>query len=802
MQKAVFLLCAATVVLPAQPFTTVASFSGSNGANPQVALIQGTDGDFYGTTDWGGAYNHGTVFRVTPTGEVTALHNFAFTDGGSPLGTLIQATDGNFYGTTNTGGANNYGTIFRITPTGTLTTLYNFCAQSNCIDGQNPVAGLIQASDGNLYGTASGGGPNGVGTIFEITLSGAFSTLHNFNGTDGMTPYGGLVQSTDGDLYGTTAWGGTGSGTAYKVTLAGVLTTLHIFNSTDGVRPYATLIQANDGNFYGTTELGGSNNFGTIFKVTPAGAFTSLYGFAGPEGQQPYCGLIQATDGNLYGTAANGGANGYGSIFKMTLAGVLTTVHSFASTDGANPYGALMKAADRSLYGTTSEGGLSGAGTVFRLTLANPFQAPLVTTGAASAVTTNAATLAGSVNPNGVDTHVWFAYGISSSLSVSTLTPQQDAGSGTSAVPISANITGLNPSTTYYFLVWGQNSGGTSQGSVMSFTTTGASTGYDIAGEITLAGNALPDVTVTVSGPGNNSAATNSLGLYGVEVAAGGNYTLTPSLSGYTFSPASATFNNVSSNQTQNFTAAVASGGPVITSAGVVNGASFQAGIVPDSWLTIYGTSLSSTTDTWTDAVINGNLPQALDGVRVIVGGEPAYISYVSPGQINGLAPNISPGNVSVTVTNSNLTSAPVTVAAQMVQPAFFQWGTYAVATRTDYSWAVKNGFFPGVTTVPAQPGDTIILWGTGFGPTTPAAPTGIIVPSNATYLTANTVTATVGGLAANVYGGAGALTPGEAGLYQVAIQIPATLADGDYPVIATISGAQSPSNVLITVQK
>ena len=240
---------------------------------------------------------------------------------------------------------------------------------------------------------------------------------------------------------------------------------------------------------------------------------------------------------------------------------------------------------------------------------------------------------------------------------------------------------------------------------------------------------------------------------------------------------------------------------PAITPGGIGSAASYQAGIAPNSLFTIFGTNLSSTTDNWANAIMSGTLPTALDGVSVSVGGLPAYITYINSGQINALAPDVAPGNVSVTVTNSNGTSAAVTVTAQAVQPAFFQWGSYAVATRTDYSWAVTNGFFPGVTTVPAKPGDWIIFWGTGFGPTTPPAPGGVVVPSGTTYLTANTVTATVGGLPANVYGNAAALSSGYAGLYQLAIQIP-TMADGDWWVIATISGVSSPSGVLITVQK
>jgi uncharacterized protein (TIGR03437 family) len=239
----------------------------------------------------------------------------------------------------------------------------------------------------------------------------------------------------------------------------------------------------------------------------------------------------------------------------------------------------------------------------------------------------------------------------------------------------------------------------------------------------------------------------------------------------------------------------------ILPTGGLLNGASFQAGIVPGSWLTIYGTNLSSTTDSWTSAIVNGKLPTSLDDViKVSVGGEPAYISYISPKQIDAVVPNVGTGPVEVTVTNSNGTSSAVTATAQAVQPAFFQWpGSYAVATTLEYSLAVKNGTFPGATTTPAKPGEVIVLWGTGFGPTSPSAPVGVEAPSSPTYYTANKVTVTVGGKPATVY--SAVLAPGFAGLYQVAILIPASLANGDYAVVATISGVQSPQTTLITVQ-
>lgn len=249
------------------------------------------------------------------------------------------------------------------------------------------------------------------------------------------------------------------------------------------------------------------------------------------------------------------------------------------------------------------------------------------------------------------------------------------------------------------------------------------------------------------------------------------------------------------------YTVTPATGGtlPAINSAGVVNGASFQPGIVPNSWITIQGSNLASTTDTWAHSIVGGKLPTTLDGVGVSVGGQDAYVYYISPTQINALAPNIGTGSVSVTVTNGNNTSTAATATSTTVGPAFFTWnpGNQPVATHasdtsgTSTAWAVKNGTFAGVTNTPAKPGEVIILWGTGFGPTSPAAPVGVQIPSSTVYYTANPVTVTIGNTPAAVY--ATALSPGFAGLYQVVVTVPSTMANGDYPLVATIDGAASP---------
>ena len=246
-------------------------------------------------------------------------------------------------------------------------------------------------------------------------------------------------------------------------------------------------------------------------------------------------------------------------------------------------------------------------------------------------------------------------------------------------------------------------------------------------------------------------------------------------------------------------TGIAAAAGPSISS--VLNGASLLSGITPNSWATIKGAGLAPVTDTWDKAIVNGKLPASLDGVTVTVGGKPAYLYYVSAGQINFVVPDIGFGAQQVVVTNGSVSSAAFTVTSSQFGPAFFQWpGNQAVATRQDFSWAVKNGTFAGATTAAAKPGDVIILWGTGFGPTTPVAPTGVQIPADQTYSSGSPVTVTINNLPATVYGAA--LASGNAGLYQVAIQVPASLADGDWPLVATIGGVQSPSGILLSVRK
>jgi uncharacterized repeat protein (TIGR03803 family) len=351
----------------------------TDGVNPDAGLIQGTDGNFYGTTSHGGTgYDNegGTVFSITPSGKLTTLYSFCSqggkdcTDGANPEAALVQGDDGDLYGTTHDGGGNtacNCGTIFKTTPSGKLTTLHSFCSHYKdgyCEDGLYPGAGLVQGMDGKFYGTTEQGGVNSnAGTIFSITPSGVLTTLYSFDDscTNGCEPRGGLVQGTDGNFYGTTG------GTVFKTSPSGKLTTLYTFCPADsterpcpqGADPVAALVQGTDGNFYGTTEHGGNDNggcgtgCGTIFQITPSGKLTSLYDFCSQtkcaDGELPMAGLVQDTSGTFYGTAI-GGTFGYGVVYSLSMG-----LGPFVVTEPAyGKAGKAVKILGTDLTGTTS----------------------------------------------------------------------------------------------------------------------------------------------------------------------------------------------------------------------------------------------------------------------------------------------------------------------------------------------------------------------------------------------------------------------------------------------------------------
>jgi uncharacterized repeat protein (TIGR03803 family) len=346
------------------------------------------------------------LLSIVATGQTqltheTVLYSFGGgTDGAHPYAGLVQDSAGNFYGTTYMGGGSGCsggdgcGTVFELTATGNEIVLYRFMGGA---DGANPNAGLVRDAAGNLYGTTVLGGTLNLGTVFQLTPSGAETVLYSFTGgTDGDGPAGGLKRDTTGNLYGTTQGGGDGTGcsflslqgcgTVFKVTPSGQETVLYRFNGgSDGGLPSAGPVLVGAGNLYGTTEAGGGNGCGgtgcgTIFRVSVTGKEAALYSFTGgSDGRSPVATLLRDTSGNLYGTTFGGGISGgcggegCGVVFEISAQGKEATLYSFVGgPDGQGPGAGLVRDAKGNLYGTTSLGGGvgcfgSGCGTVFKV---------------------------------------------------------------------------------------------------------------------------------------------------------------------------------------------------------------------------------------------------------------------------------------------------------------------------------------------------------------------------------------------------------------------------------------------------
>ena len=352
-------------VTPAGKLTVIHEFCQNNctdGGAPYSGLILSPSGNFYGTTTQDLVNHGGTVYSITPSGTVTSLHSFTGGNGeGTPYGPVIEA-NGSFYGITALGGSAGDGTTYRLAANGTLTTLHTFTGSNGDQVGLVP-EGLLQAPSGNFYGVTPYGtlNSNTCGTIFRTTPSGASTALYKFANTSaqGCGPADGLVIGADGNIYGTAVGGGTANdGTIFKMAPTGALTVLYNFCSesdcADGSMPNAGMILGTDGNFYGTTIFGGASNDGTIFQLTPGGTFKVLYSFCSrfgcSDGESSYSGLMQATDGNFYGTTSDGGGsqNG-GTVFKLSM-GLAPFVRSLP---GSGKAGAQVKILGTDLTGAT-----------------------------------------------------------------------------------------------------------------------------------------------------------------------------------------------------------------------------------------------------------------------------------------------------------------------------------------------------------------------------------------------------------------------------------------------------------------
>ncbi len=362
--------------------TTLASFNLTNGASSYGGLIADADGNLFGTTSLGGTNGLGTVFQMAKTstgyGPVTTLASFTGSDGAKPFAGLIADASGNLFGTTIEGGTNNSGTVFQIAKTGTgygaITTLASFTGSN----GATPYAALVADADGNLFGTTSVGGANNKGTVFEIAKTGAgygaVTTLVSFTGSDGATSAGSLIADAAGNLFGTT-YAGTQSlpGSVFQIAKTGTgygpLTTLASLGSSEEL-----FIDAG-GNIIGTRSYGGTGSFGTAFKIastgTGYGAVTTIANFSFSNAS-PAAGLIADAAGNLFGTTSYGGTSNAGTVFKIAnnggSYGPVTTLASFTGGNGASPYAGLIADAAGDLFGVTVGGGSNNRGTVYMVT--------------------------------------------------------------------------------------------------------------------------------------------------------------------------------------------------------------------------------------------------------------------------------------------------------------------------------------------------------------------------------------------------------------------------------------------------
>jgi uncharacterized repeat protein (TIGR03803 family) len=378
--------CSAPMLLSAKERTLYRFTGGTDGYEPS-GVIHDRDGNLYGVTIQGGDLNCysgsgcGTVFKIAADGTKTTLYAFHLgSDGAQPVGRLLHDSAGNLFGTTQFGGSYNEGIVFKLSPEGILKVLHAF---SGGTDGGGPGSvRLISDKSGNLYGTAgSGGDPNclpsnGCGVVFKLTPAGKETVLHAFHGgSDGAYPAGGVYRDEEGNLYGTTVEGGGsancnyGCGTIFKIATDGTETVLHSFNGSDAWFPVDPPVMDETGNLYGTTAEGGNQNCppgcGVVYRLAANGGFSVIYAFLGGRSGYYPAGGLRIVGGSLFGATSEGGTASGGTVFRLDSRGALRLLHNFSGDDGLYPNADLAQQ-DGFLYGTTAEGGF-GYGTVFKV---------------------------------------------------------------------------------------------------------------------------------------------------------------------------------------------------------------------------------------------------------------------------------------------------------------------------------------------------------------------------------------------------------------------------------------------------
>jgi uncharacterized repeat protein (TIGR03803 family) len=523
--------------------TVLYSFlSETDGYNPNAGVISDSAGNLYGTTLYGGTGNAGVVYKLNTTGHETVLHSFmGGTDGANPYAGVTLDSAGNLYGTTSGGGSSGAGVVYKVDPSGHETVLYSFTGGA---DGGDPLAGVILDSAGNLYGTTYQGGSLYSGVVFKVDPTGHETVL--FTASSGLSwqqPTAGVIFDAAGNLYGTTYNGSN----VYKLDPAGNETVLYTFGSGpyDGSNPWAGVILDSAGNLYGTTLENGVGRFGTVYKLSASGSETVLYSFrAQADGGLPYAGVINDSSGSLYGTTYAFGSANAGVVYKVDSTGHETVLYSFTGgADGGNPYAGVISDAAGNLYGTTYGGGTQSGGVIFKIAQQYTITGQVTFQGAGlSGVTV---TLSGSANGS-VITDNNGNYGLPAAPGGSyTVTPFM---AGYTFDPSSLTFAGLNANQTANFVA--------------------ASLSFSISGQVLSVGG-MPFGGVPINVP-SGSAETDSSGNYSISVPAFGNYTVTPYLNGYYFSPVSATFSDLSANQTANFQIAA------------TNQSDFNHGLYPD----------------------------------------------------------------------------------------------------------------------------------------------------------------------------------------------------------------------------